>query len=82
MPQDATFHDRRLEQRLRESPEFRAEFERQEKEITTIDGRRSEGDGSAPTMREWLDDSSRWEPVDVEESLAEARAAERDRDDE
>lgn len=30
-------HDRRLQRRLRESPEFRAEFERQQREIAAID---------------------------------------------
>lgn len=34
---DATYHDRRLERRLREDPEFRAEFERQRREIAQID---------------------------------------------
>jgi DNA-binding XRE family transcriptional regulator len=32
-----THHDRRLARRLREDPEFRAEFERQRREITQID---------------------------------------------
>jgi DNA-binding XRE family transcriptional regulator len=32
-----TYHDRRLARRLREDPEFRAEFERQRREITQID---------------------------------------------
>jgi DNA-binding XRE family transcriptional regulator len=35
--QDTGHHDRRLQRRLRESPEFRAEFERQEREIAAID---------------------------------------------
>jgi len=30
-----------------------------------------------PTMREWLDRSASWEPVDVSESPAEALSAER-----
>jgi ribosome-binding protein aMBF1 (putative translation factor) len=34
---DTTYHDRRLERRLKEDPEFRAEFERQRREITQID---------------------------------------------
>lgn len=34
---DAGHHDRRLQRRLRESPEFRAEFERQQREIAAID---------------------------------------------
>ena len=34
---DNRHHDRRLQQRLRESPEFRAEFERQQREIAAID---------------------------------------------
>jgi DNA-binding XRE family transcriptional regulator len=34
---DMTHHDRRLARRLREDPEFRAEFERQRREITQID---------------------------------------------
>ena len=34
---DATYHDRRLERRLKEDPEFRAEFERQRREIAPID---------------------------------------------
>jgi DNA-binding XRE family transcriptional regulator len=34
---DAGHHDRRLQRRLRESPEFRAEFERQQREIASID---------------------------------------------
>jgi DNA-binding XRE family transcriptional regulator len=34
---DTGHHDRRLQRRLRESPEFRAEFERQQREIATID---------------------------------------------
>ncbi len=33
---DTTYHDRRLERRL-EDPEFRAEFERQRREIAQID---------------------------------------------
>jgi antitoxin FitA len=32
-----------------------------------------------PTMREWLDRSATWEPVEVSESPAEALAAERGR---
>lgn len=36
--QDTSFHDRRLERRLNEDPEFRAEFERQQREIAAIDG--------------------------------------------
>jgi len=35
--QDTGHHDRRLQRRLRESPEFRAEFERQQREISAID---------------------------------------------
>lgn len=34
---DTTYHDRRLARRLREDPEFRAEFERQRREIVQID---------------------------------------------
>jgi ribosome-binding protein aMBF1 (putative translation factor) len=34
---DTTHHDRRLAQRLKEDPEFRAEFERQRREIAQID---------------------------------------------
>lgn len=34
---DTGHHDRRLQRRLRESPEFRAEFERQQREIGAID---------------------------------------------
>lgn len=34
---DATYHDRRLARRLKEDPEFRAEFERQRREIAQID---------------------------------------------
>lgn len=34
---DTRHHDRRLQRRLRESPEFRAEFERQRREIAVID---------------------------------------------
>lgn len=34
---DTGHHDRRLQRRLRESPEFRAEFERQQREIAAID---------------------------------------------
>jgi hypothetical protein len=33
-----------------------------------------------PTMREWLDGSAAWEPVEVGESPADAVAAERGRD--
>ena len=35
---DADYHDRRLARRLQEDPEFRAEFERQQREIAAIDG--------------------------------------------
>jgi DNA-binding XRE family transcriptional regulator len=35
---DIGYHDRRLQRRLRESPDFRAEFERQQREIAAIDG--------------------------------------------
>jgi DNA-binding phage protein len=35
--QDASFHDRWLARRLEEDPEFRAEFERQRREIDAID---------------------------------------------
>ena len=35
--QDTRHHDRRLQRRLRESPEFRAEFERQQRKIDVID---------------------------------------------
>jgi len=34
---DTTFHDQRLARRLEEDPEFRAEFERQRREIAQID---------------------------------------------
>lgn len=34
---DTGHHDSRLQKRLRESPEFRAEFERQQREIAAID---------------------------------------------
>ena len=34
---DTTYHDRRLARRLEEAPEFRAEFERQRREIVQID---------------------------------------------
>jgi ribosome-binding protein aMBF1 (putative translation factor) len=34
---DTTYHDRRLERRLKEDAEFRAEFERQRREIAQID---------------------------------------------
>jgi DNA-binding XRE family transcriptional regulator len=34
---DTGHHDRRLQRRLHESPEFRAEFERQQREIAAID---------------------------------------------
>lgn len=34
---DATYHDRRLARRLEEDSEFRAEFERQRREIAQID---------------------------------------------
>ncbi|HYV15385.1 MAG TPA: helix-turn-helix transcriptional regulator [Conexibacter sp.] len=36
-PLDTGHHDRRLQRRLQESPEFRAEFERQQREIAAID---------------------------------------------
>ena len=36
-PLDTTYHDRRLARRLDEDPEFRAEFERQRREIAQID---------------------------------------------
>ena len=36
-PVDTTYHDRRLDRRLREDPEFRAEFERQRRQIDQID---------------------------------------------
>lgn len=36
-PLDSSYHDRRLAKRLKEDPEFRAEFERQEREIAQID---------------------------------------------
>ncbi|MDO8211205.1 hypothetical protein [Conexibacter sp. CPCC 206217] len=32
-----------------------------------------------PTMQEWLDESRKWEPVEVSESPVDALAAERDR---
>jgi DNA-binding phage protein len=35
--QDTGYHDRRLARRLKEDPEFRAEFERQQREIAAID---------------------------------------------
>jgi DNA-binding XRE family transcriptional regulator len=35
--QDTSYHDRRLARRLRDDPEFRAEFERQQREIAAID---------------------------------------------
>lgn len=35
--QDVGYHDRRLARRIREDPEFRAEFERQRREIAAID---------------------------------------------
>jgi DNA-binding phage protein len=35
--QDVGYHDRRLARRLREDPEFRAEFEREQQEIAAID---------------------------------------------
>ncbi len=35
--QDTSFHDRRLARRLKEDPEFRAEYERQRREIAAID---------------------------------------------
>ena len=34
---DTTYHDRRLARRLKDDPEFRAEFERQRREIAQID---------------------------------------------
>jgi ribosome-binding protein aMBF1 (putative translation factor) len=34
---DTSYHDRRLARRLREDPEFRAEFERQRRQIDQID---------------------------------------------
>ena len=34
---DTTYHDRRLARRLKEDPEFRAEFERQRREIAQIE---------------------------------------------
>lgn len=34
---DTTYHDRRLARRLKGDPEFRAEFERQQREIAQID---------------------------------------------
>jgi len=34
---DTTYHDRRLARRLKEDPEFQAEFERQRREIAQID---------------------------------------------
>jgi DNA-binding XRE family transcriptional regulator len=34
---DTSYHDRRLARRLREDPDFRAEFERQQREIAAID---------------------------------------------
>src|SRR6266566_513120 len=34
---DVGYHDRRLARRLQEDPEFRAEFERQQREIAAID---------------------------------------------
>jgi DNA-binding phage protein len=37
MALDTTYHDRRLARRLEEDPEFKAEFERQRREITAID---------------------------------------------
>lgn len=36
-PLDTTYHDRRLARRLKEDPEFQAEFERQRREIAQID---------------------------------------------
>jgi hypothetical protein len=38
---DTSHHDRRVQQRLRESPEFRAEFERQQRELSAIDAERN-----------------------------------------
>lgn len=35
--QEVGYHDRRLARRLREDPEFRTEFERQQREIAAID---------------------------------------------
>lgn len=34
---DTTYHDQRIARRLKEDPEFRAEFERQRREIAQID---------------------------------------------
>jgi DNA-binding phage protein len=42
---DAGYHDRRLARRLEEDPEFRAEFERQQREIAAIDAIVHELDG-------------------------------------
>lgn len=36
-PLDTSHHDRRLARRLKEDPEFRAEFERQRRQIAQID---------------------------------------------
>jgi ribosome-binding protein aMBF1 (putative translation factor) len=36
-PFDTSYHDRRTARRLKEDPEFRAEFERQRREIAQID---------------------------------------------
>jgi ribosome-binding protein aMBF1 (putative translation factor) len=36
-PLDTSYHDRRLARRLQEDPEFRAEFERQRRQIDQID---------------------------------------------
>jgi DNA-binding XRE family transcriptional regulator len=38
MAADTSSHDRRLARRLQDDPEFRAEFERQQREITAIGG--------------------------------------------
>jgi DNA-binding XRE family transcriptional regulator len=35
--QDTSYHNQRLARRLRDDPEFRAEFERQQREIAAID---------------------------------------------
>jgi len=67
---DTGHHRRRLERRLRESAEFRAEFERHERERV-----------ESSRLREWLDDSATWESVETVESPADALAAERDRRD-
>lgn len=68
--QDTGHHRHRLERRLRESPEFRVEFERRQREVAETD-----------SLQEWLDKSATWGPVGVAESPADALAAERDRRD-